>query len=158
MGKESESEPCNLVSARLRRNSNVWSAFESPMFEIEIFPTKDVENIGTTLENGKGKETDLKKSNSGGNWKRYLGIFFALMSSVVFSLGTVVVKRIQSYHAFNLSTWRFLGVLIPNTLILCYYWGNGKSEIVKDIWPTAKPGAKRNLGILFVSARMVPNF
>jgi hypothetical protein len=53
------------------------------------------------------KSADPKKGPS--FRRRYLGILFALMSSIVFSLCSIIIKVLGRYHPFNLGFWRFQG-------------------------------------------------
>jgi drug/metabolite transporter (DMT)-like permease len=57
--------------------------------------------------------------------RRYIGILLALLSSLAFSLGSLLVKRLATdggYHPFNIAVWRFVGIFLPYIPVLAYYY------------------------------------
>lgn len=79
-------------------------------------------------------EKDLKSRLRRLPGGKYLGLIFALLTSLTMSLMTLVVKSMPQYHAFSLVLWRLQGVLLPSIVLLGYFGGrSGKSTAFEGV-------------------------
>jgi len=83
-----------------RRVSRRRSEVPSLILEVNILPDEELAT---------GENADPKHPLP--FWRRYFGIFLALMSSIVFSMTTLLVKILSvHYHPVNFGVWRFQGI------------------------------------------------
>lgn len=84
-------------------------------------------------------------------WKRYLGIFLAIIASVFLSLTTLIAKLLAQYHPFNEALWRFTGILIPSIPVLLYFKYRSEDNLTEAIWPLSDRAKLKTFFVLFVS-------
>jgi len=102
--------------------------------------------------------SQLKVSHSGEGdyedrreWHKYLGISLALFASLVFSLGSIIVKSIsEEYHPFSISVWTFQGILIPSLIVLMAQRICGSDDVFKGVWPLKSQTSCLNIFLLLV--------
>jgi hypothetical protein len=72
--------------------------------------------------------------------RRYKGMLFALMSSFIFSVGALLVKKLPGYHPFSIALWRFQGAFLPMVPIIAHklFISGQEHKITNGIWPLNK--------------------
>jgi hypothetical protein len=77
---------------------------------------------------------DKKKSSP---LRRYKGMLFALLSSLIFSVGALIAKKLEHVHPFSIALWKFQGAFLPVLPIIIHKLViQGKTEkIIGPIWP-----------------------
>ena len=81
----------------------------------------------------------------------FCGMLLCLISSLVLSLGTLMVANMKSYHPITKSFWRFLGTFLPAIVVVLYYVAKGKS-IFRILWPIhTKKGFTIHISLLVSS-------
>jgi len=76
-----------------------------------------------------------------GKWKlvgrlpcaKYLGLILALISSILISLVTLIVKSLSQYHPLSLVIWRLQGILLPSIIIMAY--SGRRTNLAEPFWP-----------------------
>jgi len=80
-----------------------WAELSSIAIEVNMLPNPTLDDAPAL---GEKSEPAQRLSFR----KRYIGIFFGLISSAVFSITTLLVKVLSArYHPVNLGFWRFQG-------------------------------------------------
>jgi hypothetical protein len=120
-------------------------------------PVGSVNEEGYTVEPDRVSSPDsLDPELEKPRWyMRFVGILCCLLSSIIFSLATIVVKSIQSYHAFNISFYRFQGVLVPSLIVLAFSALFGNKGTFDSLSPKKNKELKRTLVLLMVSNRQL---
>jgi len=79
--------------------------------------------------------------------RRYKGMLFALLSSFIFSVGALVVKKLPGYHPFSIALWRFQGAFLPMIPIIAHkiFIAGQEDKVSAGIWPLNK---LKNAGML----------
>lgn len=99
----------NKVEDPLNPYSN-HSESESDSEDEEI---KDVGVVATADGTGGVAVVDVdttkKKEKKRSKFRRYRGMLLALLSSLIFSLTALLVKKLEGYHPFSIALWRFQG-------------------------------------------------
>lgn len=72
------------------------------------------------LDDDSRDEEDTAKRNSQVKSYPYLGLILACISSLFFSLCSVIVKWLKNVHPMELAACRFVGVLLPTIPIVIY--------------------------------------
>ncbi len=67
-------------------------------------------------------------------WKRFLGIFLALLAALQFSLSALIIK-VLGYHPFNLGVWRFGVMSIIPIPFLVHSALIKKQSVFQEVWP-----------------------
>lgn len=67
-------------------------------------------------------------------WKRFLGIFLALLAALQFSLSALIIK-ILGYHPFNLGVWRFAIMSLIPIPFLVHSALIKKQSVFQEVWP-----------------------
>ncbi|ODN00876.1 Solute carrier family 35 member G1 [Orchesella cincta] len=129
----------------VRRKSSTHSILESAHVQLQIFVADAKEELKELKQFKKnGKEKTIRTG-----WKRYIGIILAIMSSMVFALGVLIVKSLPQYHPYSVSFWRFQGVLLPTLPMVFYYRFVKKEPIFDSICPATAPGHLKTIILLF---------
>jgi len=137
----------NHNHVRRKSSSSTHSILESAHIQLQILVTDAKEEFKELAQiNKTGKQKTIRTG-----WKRYIGIILAIMSSVVFALGVLIVKSLPQYHPYSVSFWRFQGVLLPTLPILFYYRFVKKEPIFDSVCPATAPGHGKTIILLFVS-------
>lgn len=80
-----------------------------------------------------------------------VGMVLCFISSMLLSLGTLMVSRMTEFHPITKSFWRFLGTLVPSIFVVIYY-AFQKESISSSFWPLRKDTI-----IVFVSLAVIKN-
>ncbi|OXA51017.1 hypothetical protein Fcan01_14114 [Folsomia candida] len=59
------------------------------------------------------RQVSTKKKKKASPLRRYRGMLLALLSSLIFSLGALVAKKLHHFHPFSIAFWRFQGAFLP---------------------------------------------
>jgi len=118
--------------------------------QIQLWSAKDAEaSIGS-------KSSDLDKDpTTSGGWRSYIGMILTLVSSLLFSSASLIVKVLQPYefHGNCSSFWRYLGVTLPAIPLLLFFDFNERRtahrSVFDTVWPMNKDGKwKTVIGLL----------
>ncbi|CAL8125727.1 unnamed protein product [Orchesella dallaii] len=130
----------------VRRKSSTHSILESSHVKLQILVAGAKEELKELKEISKtGKQKTIRTG-----WKRYIGIILAIMSSMVFALGILIVKLLPQYHPYSVSFWRFQGVLLPTIPLVFYFRLVKKEPIFSSICPATAPGHGKTIILLFL--------
>lgn len=93
--------------------------------------------------------------------RKYKGCIFALLSSILSSLGNHFVHKLTTesgkdgdgpvYDASYCLLWRYFGVLFPGIFILMYYRCCKKEMVLDTVWPLSDKEALKRFGLSIVS-------
>jgi hypothetical protein len=116
-------EPCCLLVSKLHIDpEDLYQkhfSVEKPQlpphtpYIIEEKPIQEKENEkGAVALGEKEKEAGVKEVSAPTKapktgWKRYIGLFLALMATSSYSLGTLIIKVLHTDHPFTVSFWRY---------------------------------------------------
>lgn len=69
--------------------------------------------------------------------RRYRGMLLALLSSLIFSLTALLVKKLEGYHPFSIALWRFQGAFLPALPLIIHtrYFSKLGEKMMDRIWP-----------------------
>lgn len=97
--------------------------------EIQVKPEGSADSVTTIVD----KEPVKKRSKL----RRYRGMLLALLSSLIFSLTALLVKKLEGYHPFSIALWRFQGALVPAIPIIIHarYFSKIGEKVLERIWP-----------------------
>jgi hypothetical protein len=85
---------------------------------------------------------------------KYLGLMLALLSSILISLVTLIVKSLPQYHPLSLVIWRLQGVLLPSIILMSYLKGGKGVDLFQPVWPLSSWNKWSLIIILAVSWRL----
>lgn len=96
-------------------------------------------------------ETLSKKKRS--LWSKYGGMVLAIISSFIFALSALLVKKLESYDPFNSALYKFQGAFIPAIPLILqkYYCSKKGPAIIERVWPLTEKKKIQNLGLVLVS-------
>ncbi|CAG7838633.1 unnamed protein product [Allacma fusca] len=63
--------------------------------------------------------------------RKYRGLFYTLMSSLIFSVSALLVKNLHHYSPLTLAVWRFQGALIPAVPLVSIHFNKKYQEKYK---------------------------
>lgn len=77
----------------------------------------------------------VKKKRS--KFRRYRGMLLALLSSLIFSLTALLVKKLEGYHPFSIALWRFQGAFLPALPLIIHtrFFTKLGEKMMDRIWP-----------------------
>lgn len=80
---------------------------------------------------------EAPKAKKRSKLRRYRGMLLALLSSLIFSLTALLVKKLDGYHPFSIALWRFQGALIPALPLIIHtrYFTKVGEKVFDRIWP-----------------------
>ncbi|ODN00890.1 Solute carrier family 35 member G1 [Orchesella cincta] len=119
--------------------------FQPPATQHEKFsPETDLpldihQKFNTNLKTDVGQKT---------GWRRYIGLVFALLCSLFFSVTVVLAKVLQQnhgHHPFTITMWRYAGILIPSIPIAMYFEKCTEVRVFETLWPITRKGNWKNL-------------
>jgi len=55
-------------------------------------------------------------------WKKFRGIGFILLFSILFSVKSVILKKLEHYHPMSVSVWLHATIFIMTFPIIIYYF------------------------------------
>lgn len=144
-----------------------FSGFKKSV-NIEINQPETIEHefVQTNPKNYKGDElerTDLEMDNLH-FFSRYRGMLFALLSSFMFSLTSMLVKFLQERHSpLTIALWRFQGALIPALILMVWKLGNERyskqnqkigevhgMSFLSSVYPPRDKSKAKMLGLVLV--------
>jgi len=66
-----------------------------------------------------------------------MGMALCFISSLLLSLGTMMVSRMTEFHPITKSFWRFAGTFIPSVFVVIFYAFREES-LTSSFWPWRK--------------------
>lgn len=100
-------------------------------------------------------------------WKNYfqiklfrsslLGMVLCFISSMLLSLGTLMVSRMTEFHPITKSFWRFLGTFVPSIFVIIYY-SFKKESISASFWPLRKGSVVVFVSLVVIQTNILPVF
>ncbi|CAL8107669.1 unnamed protein product [Orchesella dallaii] len=90
-------------------------------------------------------EAAIKKEKKS-KLRRYRGMLLALLSSLIFSLTALLVKKLEGYHPISIALWRFQGALLPAVPLIIHklYFSKLGNKVFDRVWPWSN---LKNLGM-----------
>lgn len=92
------------------------------------------------------RQVSTKKKKKASPLRRYRGMLLALLSSLIFSLGALVAKKLHHFHPFSIAFWRFQGAFLPVLPIIMHKVCilDQADKIMLGVWPLNRG---KNLGL-----------
>lgn len=103
--------------------------------------------------------TVVKKERKRSKLRRYKGMLLALLSSLIFSLTALLVKKLDGYHPISIALWRFQGALLPAIPILfqARYFSKIGEKVFDRVWPLSKLKNAGMLGLVLLRSMLSCN-
>lgn len=86
-------------------------------------------------------------------WRKYRGMMLAIVSSFIFAVSALLVKKMETYDPFNSALYKFQGALLPAIPLLLqkYYCSKKGAKVVENVWPLTEKKKLKTFGLVLVS-------
>lgn len=116
-----------------------------------------------TSKNGQRSSSDVSSTASPTPpkklawFRKYRGMLLAILSSFIFSVSALLVKKLESYDPFNSALYKFQGALLPAIPLLLqkYYCSRKGPKVVQAVWPLTEPSKAKTFGLVLVSPNLI---
>lgn len=115
--------------------------------------TAGVQEAGQVNRILERRANTIPKARTG--WRRYVGLVFALLCALFFSITVLLAKILnqsQHFHPFVISMWRYGGILVPSIPIAFYFKVIAEVPVFETLHPLKKKASLKNLLAYFVSS------
>lgn len=123
--------------------------------------------VGEDVSTSSGSSTDVSSSSSPtpsekhsgvphskrSVFRKYRGLMLAILSSFIFSVSALLVKKLETYDPFNSALYKFQGALLPAIPLLLqkYYCSRKGPKVVEKVWPLTEKKKAKAFGLVLVS-------